>query len=243
MCRAGTPRASTRLVPQAAERILDAPDLVDDYYLNLLDWSCGNVVAVALGAAVFLWSADDGAVQQLAPFGDAPPADGAVTSVSWAADGKHLAVGTSGSEVQIWDAAAARSVRTLRGHSARVSALAWAGSTLASGGKDTRILQHDVRVRCARPGGWGGREGGPRAPPPHTPRPAPATATLLPICCAGPTSPPRWWRTRRRCAVCGGARAGRSWRAAATTTRCTCGTDPPSPAAPRCTPCAATRLR
>ena len=29
---------------QAPERILDAPDLTDDYYLNLLDWSSTNTV-------------------------------------------------------------------------------------------------------------------------------------------------------------------------------------------------------
>ena len=34
------PRArTTRHIPTAPERILDAPELIDDYYLNLLDWS------------------------------------------------------------------------------------------------------------------------------------------------------------------------------------------------------------
>ena len=33
-----------RSVPQAPERILDAPDMLDDYYLNLLDWGSNNVV-------------------------------------------------------------------------------------------------------------------------------------------------------------------------------------------------------
>jgi hypothetical protein len=37
-------RKHFRHVPQTQERILDAPDLVDDYYLNLLDWSGNNVV-------------------------------------------------------------------------------------------------------------------------------------------------------------------------------------------------------
>ncbi len=37
-----------RAVPSAPERILDAPDLVDDYYLNLLDWSSTNVVSILL---------------------------------------------------------------------------------------------------------------------------------------------------------------------------------------------------
>jgi cell division cycle protein 20 (cofactor of APC complex) len=33
-----TPKRFTRRIPQMAERILDAPELIDDYYLNLLDW-------------------------------------------------------------------------------------------------------------------------------------------------------------------------------------------------------------
>ena len=33
-----------RALPGAPERILDAPDLLDDYYLNLLDWSSTNIV-------------------------------------------------------------------------------------------------------------------------------------------------------------------------------------------------------
>jgi cell division cycle protein 20 (cofactor of APC complex) len=37
-------RKQFRHVPQTQERILDAPDLVDDYYLNLLDWSSTNQV-------------------------------------------------------------------------------------------------------------------------------------------------------------------------------------------------------
>lgn len=38
-----------RILSKTPERILDAPNLIDDYYLNLLDWSKDNVVAVGLG--------------------------------------------------------------------------------------------------------------------------------------------------------------------------------------------------
>ena len=75
--------------------------------------------------------------------------DDYVTSVAWAADGKHVAVGTSAAQVQIWDAARGRQVRALRGHSARVSALAWHGTTLSTGGRDSAVLNHDVR--CVAP--------------------------------------------------------------------------------------------
>ena len=39
------PKKAFRAVPQQPDRILDAPDLVDDYYLNLLDWSSTNAVS------------------------------------------------------------------------------------------------------------------------------------------------------------------------------------------------------
>lgn len=38
------PKKAFRAVPQQPDRILDAPDLVDDYYLNLLDWGSNNAV-------------------------------------------------------------------------------------------------------------------------------------------------------------------------------------------------------
>lgn len=40
-----------RNIPQAPERILDAPELLDDYYLNLLDWGPMNNVV----CDVFAW--------------------------------------------------------------------------------------------------------------------------------------------------------------------------------------------
>jgi hypothetical protein len=38
-------------------QVLDAPALQDDFYLNLVDWSAQNVLAVGLGSCVYLWSA------------------------------------------------------------------------------------------------------------------------------------------------------------------------------------------
>ena len=59
------PRKFSRHIPQAPERILDAPELLDDYYLNLLDWSSTNVLGVALGNAVYMWNATDGSIDML----------------------------------------------------------------------------------------------------------------------------------------------------------------------------------
>lgn len=53
-------RRKQRHIHQHPERILDAPDIMNDYYLNPLDWSQSNVLAVALGYQVFLWNAASG---------------------------------------------------------------------------------------------------------------------------------------------------------------------------------------
>ena len=90
---------------QFPERILDAPDIIDDFYLDLLDWSSGDVIAIALKNDVYLWSASDGSTVELLSASDEI---GPVTSVRWAADGRHLTVGFTNSHVQIWDTSAMR---------------------------------------------------------------------------------------------------------------------------------------
>jgi len=136
---------SYRHVPSAPERILDAPALVDDYYLKLLDWSCTNTLAVALGPTVYCWNGSTGAIQELCTLAGA---EDYVTSVAWIKEGGvHLAVGTAGGDVQLWDAERNKQIRSMRGHSARVGALDWNAHILSSGSRDTSIINHDVRIR------------------------------------------------------------------------------------------------
>ena len=89
-----------RHIPSVPERILDAPELLDDFYLNLLDWSSANVLSVALGPTVYLWNAADGAIDQLMEL-QAP--NERVTSIAWNSSGDHLAIGLSDHTVQLWD--------------------------------------------------------------------------------------------------------------------------------------------
>lgn len=48
-------------------QVLDAPQLQDDFYLNLVDWSSQNVLAVGLGSCVYLWSACTSKVRLMQP--------------------------------------------------------------------------------------------------------------------------------------------------------------------------------
>ena len=92
---------------QSAERTLDAPELVDDYYLNLLDWGSNNVLSIALGDTVYLWDASSGSTSELVTVDED---SGPITSVSWAPDGRHIAVGLNSSDIQLWDTSSNRLV-------------------------------------------------------------------------------------------------------------------------------------
>lgn len=143
-----SPRKATRKISKIPFKVLDAPELQDDFYLNLVDWSSQNVLSVGLGACVYLWSACTSQVTRLC---DLTNDNDTVTSVSWAERGNFVAVGTHRGYVQIWDVAAAKRVNVLSGHSARVGALAWNGDMLSSGSRDRLILQRDVRTPSVLP--------------------------------------------------------------------------------------------
>eukprot|EP00966_Prymnesium_polylepis_P129425 2993198-Prymnesium_polylepis.1 len=136
-------RVTTRVIPSAPERILDAPELLDDYYLNLLDWSSSNHLGVALGDSVYVWNGDDGSITNLM---QTQGEDTHVTSLSWIQQGSYMAIGTSDHKVQIWDVEKQKQVRSMDGHRARVSSLSWNGPLLSSGGRDSLIINHDVRM-------------------------------------------------------------------------------------------------
>jgi len=140
-----SPNASKRFYPTGPVKVLDAPDLVDDYYLNLLHWGGSNdVLAIALQQSVYLYKYADGSISQLQCFAEQD--ESYVTSVQWSA-GNTLAIGTSNADVQVWDASRLIKVRDLTAsHANRVSSLAWNDSNfLSSGGRDGAIFNHDVR--------------------------------------------------------------------------------------------------
>ncbi|CDW78802.1 anaphase-promoting complex subunit cdc20-like [Stylonychia lemnae] len=141
-------KKSLRYIPQVPEKILDAPDLQDDYYLNLLDWSQENILAVCLAQTVYLWNSDSGEIKQLF---DTENDDDIVTSVSWMkGSGSVIAIGTQSKQIHLWDTNKFERIRTFEGqHTERVSSLSWNPlhtSLLSSGSLDSFIHNNDVRV-------------------------------------------------------------------------------------------------
>jgi cell division cycle protein 20 (cofactor of APC complex) len=131
-----------RRIATAPERVLDAPGLVDDYYLNLLDWSSGNQVAIGLERNVYVWSADEGSVSCLL---ETTP-DTYVSSVKWSGDGAYVSVGLGTGEVQIWDVAESQKIRSMFGHDTRVGVMGWNKHLLSTGARSGLVYNHDVRI-------------------------------------------------------------------------------------------------
>ena len=130
-----------RVIKQVPEKILDAPDIIDDYYLNLMDWSQINTISIALNQTVFLLNNMTGSVTKLISHPDAQ-----ITSVNFMPTGHCIGVGYSNNLLEIWDITKNQQLRTLFGHRNRVSSLSWNQHILSSGSKDTEIINHDVRV-------------------------------------------------------------------------------------------------
>ncbi|KAJ8357368.1 hypothetical protein SKAU_G00201620 [Synaphobranchus kaupii] len=133
----------SRYITSVPDRVLDAPDLRNDFYLNQMDWSSQNLLAVALFNSVYLWNAFQGDITLLTMM---EKEDDYVCSVSWIKEGNYLAIGTSDHKVQLWDVESQKRLRNMASHSSRVCSLSWNNHILSSGARSGLIHHHDVRV-------------------------------------------------------------------------------------------------
>ena len=132
-----------RKIPQEPERILDAPNLNDNFYYNPLDWGSKNILSVSLGSYNYLWNYNNLETYLLTKNEN----EIEYCSSSFMDNGVCLALGLNNGTIELWDIEKQIKIRTLVGHSDRVGTLTWNGYNLYSGSKDTNILSHDVRIK------------------------------------------------------------------------------------------------
>ncbi|KAJ8082500.1 substrate-specific activator of APC-dependent proteolysis [Marasmius tenuissimus] len=144
-----SPRRQLRSVCKTPYRVLDAPELAEDFYLNLVDWSSTNVLGVGLGSCVYLWTAHNAQVSKLCDLADQRDS---ISSVSWVQKGSTLAVGTLSGRLHVYDAHTLQLQRTYpQAHIQRIGALSWNSYILSSGSRDRQVHHRDVRDPNLRP--------------------------------------------------------------------------------------------
>lgn len=127
-----------------AEKVLDAPNMVDDFYLNLLDWSNQNVLAIALHQTAYLMDVTNKNIDLIQPKAN----NCLITSLSWMDQSRNkLAIGMENGVVEVWDAEYKKIIRELHGHYQRVSSLSWNRNIISTGSLDSSIINHDIRSR------------------------------------------------------------------------------------------------
>ncbi|PQM39459.1 cell division cycle 20.3 cofactor of APC complex isoform X2 [Prunus yedoensis var. nudiflora] len=139
-----------RRLPKGEARILDAPNIRNDFYMSTMDWGKNNVIAIALGKDLFLWNAENREVHKLLQVDDL---NDFPSSVAWSQDAKTVAVGFRRSKLQLWDAETSKLVRSLENHKDRIASITWNGHTLTSGSRDKSIINHDGEGNILASGG------------------------------------------------------------------------------------------
>ena len=141
-----------RKIPKTPFRVLDAPNLIDDYYLNLLDWGKENIIAVALSDEIYLWNDTKAKASLLMTYINNNSisediSNNIITSLSWMENGINLGIGLPDGIIQLWDINKKIRIREIFAHNNRVSCLSWNNNILSSGSKDRYIKNFDIRIK------------------------------------------------------------------------------------------------
>ena len=128
-------------------------NLIDDFYLNLLDWSPKDQIAVGCTTSVVLWNNNKTQSEILLnyPCGNLEESENVVekyvSSLIWSNEGDKLAVGHSLGCVEIYDINKKKLVSNYSGHNGRVGVVSWNGNIISSGSKDCNIITRDIRCK------------------------------------------------------------------------------------------------
>lgn len=131
----GTPTKQKIVKPMISDKILDAPDVLDEFPSKLIDINDEDVMAVALGSNVYIW--EDGCAAELMN-GNTP-----INAICWI-DNKYLALSGDG-QVELWDSKKKKAVYIFHQHRNRAAALSSGKGIFATGGADGIIHLYDYK--------------------------------------------------------------------------------------------------
>jgi len=133
---------NTRSISSTPFKVLDAPYLQDDFYLNVLDWSSQNNLLVGLSNSIYIWNFSNNQVQKITEFA----AHNLATSLAWDLKSENFAVGELSGKVEIWDCTKNQNLLKISDHSERVGSVSLFQNYLITGSRDSNINFYDLRA-------------------------------------------------------------------------------------------------
>jgi cell division cycle 20-like protein 1 (cofactor of APC complex) len=124
-------------------KILDAPLLQDDYYLNVVDWSVTNNLAVGLANTCYVWNFDSNEVHKILELEE----ENFVSCLSWDQKGHNLVTANFEGNVRIFDFNKKKEILKYDDHMERVGALSLFNNYLITGSRDSMIYFYDIRCK------------------------------------------------------------------------------------------------
>lgn len=129
--------------------MLDAPYVNNDFYLSLIDWSTDNVLAVGLGAEIYLYHHVKRTTAKLDYHLSYPLSNmqAYTTCLKWNPDKNILAIGQSDNTFGIWDVETNKLICHIKSHASQIHSMDWQTSNvITSGDHEGYIFNHDLRI-------------------------------------------------------------------------------------------------
>ncbi|KAM0674515.1 ubiquitin-protein transferase activating protein [Gurleya vavrai] len=129
-------RIENRSISHSPFKILDAPCVIDDFYMNILDWSNTNNVNIGLSECLYQYNFNTKRVSELLKL-----KDNLVCGVK--SKGNYVAVGTNDGTLIVLDGDFP--VVRFKSEEARICSIDWNENLISVGTKTGKILHFDVR--------------------------------------------------------------------------------------------------
>ena len=141
-------------------KILEAPGLLDDYYLNLVVWGQSNIIGVGLEDCVYFYIFNKNKVVKHFDCSELEASNERgfsaeswpyICSMSFNSSGESLAVADSAGRLALTDVHTNKVISSAVVHNARIGSLHWQYNMLVSGSRDSCVNLYDTRKSLKDP--------------------------------------------------------------------------------------------
>ena len=139
-------------IPKVAYKILDAPNLKDDFYLHLLDWSKNDILAVGLDNSLYIWNGSVSLICKLIKNNNNNNLENVndyYSSIAYNCDSSFLISGTNRGNISIWDEVTLKEKVNFLNFNERIGVIAPFNlnpNLFSCGSSDMNIKTFDIRT-------------------------------------------------------------------------------------------------